>query len=49
VELVARIFDASDLFFFGGITAICYGVNQIYPPAAWIVGGIVFCVIGLRR
>jgi uncharacterized membrane protein YtjA (UPF0391 family) len=49
VALIASILDVRDLFVFGGIAAICYGVAQIYQPAAWIVGGIVFCSIGLRR
>jgi len=49
VALVSRILDTRDLFFFSGLAAICYGVALIYPPASWIVGGVVFCAVGLRR
>jgi hypothetical protein len=43
-----RAIGARDILFFGaGLAAICYGAAQIYPPAAWIIGGLVFLVLGL--
>ena len=47
-RLIKRALSVRDIVFFGtGLAAICYGVAQIYPPAAWIIGGIVFLVMGL--
>lgn len=43
-----RAIGVRDILFFGaGLAAICYGAAQIYPPAAWIIGGTVFLVMGL--
>lgn len=46
---VSSVIDGRDVLFFGGMAATCYGVSLIYPPAAWIIGGIVSCALGLRR
>ena len=40
--------DLRDLLVFGGLAAIGYGVNMIYPPAAWIVCGAVLFWLGVR-
>lgn len=45
---VSDVVDARDVFFFGGMAAACYGVSLIYPPAAWIVGGIVSATLGIK-
>lgn len=39
--IVASVLDMRDVFFFVGLAAICQGVSQIYPPAAWITFGAV--------
>jgi hypothetical protein len=31
--------DLTDVFVFGGLAALCYGVAQIHAPSAWIVAG----------
>lgn len=41
--------DLSDLFFFGGLVALSYGVYLAYPPAAFITAGMVLMAIGLWR
>lgn len=46
--IVTDIVDLRDLFAFAGLGMVCYGVAQIYPPAAWIVGGGMFWWIGAR-
>ena len=28
-----------------GVGCVIYGAGSIYPPAAWIVGGMAFCII----
>ena len=42
-QLLARLADwvpdLGDIVTFGGLAGACYGIAQIYPPAAWIVGG----------
>lgn len=40
--------DLRDALVFGGLGVLCTGVAQIYPPAAWIVGGAALMWIGLR-
>ena len=30
-----------------GACGVVYGVAQVYPPAAWIVGGAAACLAGL--
>lgn len=41
--------DLRDLFVFGGLGCVVAGVAQIYPPAAWIVGGAALFWLGTRR
>ena len=31
---------ASDALLIGGTAALCFGAWQVYPPAAWMLGGI---------
>jgi hypothetical protein len=46
----ARIaLELRDLFVFGGLGCVAYGAAQIYPPAAWIVGGATLFWLGIRR
>lgn len=44
-----ELIDLRDVFVFGGLAAACYGVAQLSQPAAWILGGAVFLLLGLRR
>lgn len=39
---------AADLCVLAGLSAICYGLGLFSKPAAWIFGGVVCIVIGLR-
>jgi hypothetical protein len=41
--------DMRDLFVFGGLAALTYGIAQIHVPAAWIIGGGLTFILGLRR
>lgn len=45
----AALFGLRDLFVFGGLAAACHGIAQVHVPAAWIAGGTVLLLIGLRR
>jgi len=47
-QLAAQI-DLRDVFVFGGLAMVGYGVHCIYPPAAWIVVGTVLFWVGGRR
>lgn len=40
-------FDRRDLFFFGGLIMLWYGLNIIHPAIAYSVCGGVFTVVGL--
>lgn len=40
--------DLADVFVFGGIALVGYGLYCIYPPAAWIVTGAALFWLGLR-
>lgn len=49
---IAQFIDARDVIALAGLAALIYGIAQIYPPAAWIVGGaalLFVSVIGMRR
>jgi hypothetical protein len=43
------VFDMRDAFVFGGLGLIGYGIAQVYPPAAYIVVGVVLFWLGARR
>lgn len=45
---IAALFDFGDVLFVAAVASIAYGVAQIYPPAAWIVVGLIFIVVGMR-
>jgi hypothetical protein len=40
--------DIRDRFCFGGLAMVGYGAHTIYPPAGWIVVGVVLYWIGIR-
>ena len=49
-NVTGRIIKAGLIIYVARVLgAAGYGVALIYPPAAWIVGGVVFCAVGLRR
>lgn len=37
-----------DVLVFGGIASAAYGINLIYPPAAWIFCGLALFWLGIR-
>ena len=39
--------DTKDVFFLAGLGSVCYGIWQIAPPWAWIVGGSVLLLSAL--
>ena len=41
--------DMEDALVFGGISAACYGIAQVYSPAAWVAGGAALFWLGIRR
>lgn len=41
--------DMTDLLVFGGLGLACYGIAQIYAPAAWVTAGAVLFWLGIRR
>ena len=43
--MIWRILDAAMLVL--GAGCVVAGVAQIYPPAAWVIGGIAFIGLGL--
>lgn len=49
VRSAAAIIDMRDVFAFSGLGMSCYGLAQVYAPAAWIAGGAVFFWLGVRR
>lgn len=49
LRLVAAVFGPRELFLFGGLASLAYGVAQVYPPAAWMVVGLVLMLMALRR
>ncbi len=48
IESIAKAIDLSDLFAFGGLACLGYGLHAVYPPAAWIVIGAILFRIGTR-
>jgi len=45
---IAKAFDLQDLFVFGGLGCVGYGIWQVYPPAAWVVVGVALFWLGVR-
>ena len=39
--------DLQDVLTLGGIGAAAYGASLIYPPAGFIVGGLLYASLGL--
>jgi hypothetical protein len=48
-ELVAEWFELNDVFWIAGLSAVGYGVAQIYPPAAWIICGAALFWMGVKK
>jgi hypothetical protein len=40
--------DVWDIVTIAGLAALTYGLHQVYPPAAWIVVGLMVMVFGIR-
>lgn len=47
--LLGLVPDMQDVLVFGGLASVCWGLAQVYPPAAWIVGGAVLFWLGIKR
>lgn len=48
VRLARGLVGLRDAFVFGGLACLAYGISQVYPPAAWMVVGLVLMLLGLR-
>lgn len=48
IETLTGVVDLQDLFVFGGLACVGYGVAQIYAPAAWIVIGAALFWLGVK-
>ena len=46
---LASLFGLRDLFVFGGLASLGYGIWQVHVPAAWMVIGLLIFLIGMRR
>lgn len=46
---IAEFVELRDVFAFAGLGMVCYGMSQVYPPSAWIIGGSMFFWLGARR
>lgn len=44
-----NLIDLDDVFVFGGIGLMGYGLYLIYPPVCWITLGVIFMAIGWYR
>ncbi|USK85718.1 hypothetical protein [Peribacillus asahii] len=42
-------FDLRDIFAFGGLGLVACGLYMIYPPAAFIIPGLFFVWLGVKR
>ena len=40
------ISEIQELALVAGFIALFYGIHQIYPPAAWIINGVLLMVFG---
>jgi hypothetical protein len=40
--------DLTDVFVFGGLAMVFYGLWYVYQPAAWIVAGAFLVVVGMK-
>lgn len=40
--------DLRDVFVFGGVGMVGYGISLVSPPAAWVVVGLSFFWLGVR-
>lgn len=45
VDTVISAFDLRDAMLFAGVGLLGYGLNDIYPPAAYIVPGAIFVAV----
>jgi hypothetical protein len=46
---IARTIELREIFVFGGLAAVGYGIAQIHAPSAWIIIGATFFLLGMRR
>lgn len=48
-DLVSDWLELNDVFWIAGLSAVGYGVGQIYEPAAWIVCGGTLFWMGVKK
>jgi len=41
--------DFRDVHAYGGGILLAFGAWQVYPPAAWMLAGLLLLYLGLRR
>ena len=46
---IAKTIALRDVFVFGGLGMVFYGLRSIYEPAAWAFCGLIIFLIGMRR
>lgn len=48
LDNITKLIELRDVFVFGGLGMVGWGLYAVYPPAAWIVVGSAFFWIGAR-
>lgn len=43
-----NLISLNDVFAFGGLALVSYGTYLIFPPAAFIVAGVVLFYLGVK-
>jgi hypothetical protein len=46
-EALKNVMDLGDVIFVLGAGATIYGVAQVYPPAAWVLGGAILATAAI--
>lgn len=48
-KIVSAAFDLRDVFVFGGLAMVGYGLSEVYAPSAWLVVGAALFWLGVRK
>jgi hypothetical protein len=49
LKLIYEQIDLRDVFVFGGLSCMVYGISMISVAAAWITLGLMMAIIGLKK
>lgn len=49
IGAVAKELGPREVLLVAGLGAVARGLNDIYPPAAWVFVGLVLMMLALRR